>query len=95
LTQKKREECLNSFKNDPKQGVLLGSLKATAVGLNLTEASEVIFIDMWWNPAVEDQAIARVHRIGQTRDVNIIRFCIKNTVEERIVGLQEKKVVWY
>ena len=70
--------------------VLLMSLKC-GVGLNLTEASTVILCEPWWNPFVEEQAIDRVHRIGQTRPVKIYRLSVPGTVEEHILQLQEKK----
>ena len=60
-------------------------------GLNLTACNNVILVDMWWNPALEDQAFDRAHRLGQTRDVNIYKLTIENTVEERILALQESK----
>jgi SNF2 family DNA or RNA helicase len=57
----------------------------------LTACNNVILVDMWWNPALEDQAFDRAHRLGQTRDVNIYKLTIENTVEERILALQENK----
>lgn len=63
-----------------------------SVGLNIIEASAVIFVDQWWNPTVEWQAIGRVHRIGQEKKVDVYRLVIKNSFEERILQLQEKKV---
>lgn len=71
--------------------VFLMSLKAGGVGLNLVEADYVFLLDPWWNPAVESQAIDRVHRIGQRRAVNAYRFIAKNTVEEKILSLQQAK----
>lgn len=71
--------------------VLLVSLKSGSVGLNLTSASRVIMLDMWWNPAIEDQAIDRVHRIGQTRRVVVHKLTVKNSVDEKIRMLQEQK----
>jgi SNF2 family DNA or RNA helicase len=66
-------------------------LHALRPGLNLTACNNVILVDMWWNPALEDQAFDRVHRLGQTRDVNIYKLTIENTVEQRILTLQESK----
>ena len=60
-------------------------------GLNLTACNNVVLVDMWWNPALEDQAFDRAHRLGQTRDVNIYKLTIEGTVEERILALQESK----
>jgi SNF2 family DNA or RNA helicase len=67
------------------------SLKAGGVGLNLTAADYCIILDPWWNPAVEDQAIARAHRMGQTRPVMVYKYIVKDTIEEKILKLQEKK----
>ncbi|EFH61415.1 hypothetical protein ARALYDRAFT_318431 [Arabidopsis lyrata subsp. lyrata] len=71
--------------------VMLMSLKAGNLGLNMVAACHVILLDLWWNPTTEDQAIDRAHRIGQTRTVTVTRIAIKNTVEERILTLQERK----
>lgn len=60
-------------------------------GLNLTACNNVILVDMWWNPALEDQAFDRAHRLGQTRDVHIYKLTIENTVEQRILALQDGK----
>lgn len=91
MSQKKRTEVLHQFKTDPSLGVFLISLKAGGVGLNLTAANHVFLIDPWWNPAVEDQAVERVHRIGQKKNVEIIRFICSHTVEERIIELHQVK----
>ena len=71
--------------------VMLVSLKAGGTGLNLTAADHVFLLDPWWNPAVEDQAADRAHRIGQDRPVMVYRMVAKDTVEERILALQAKK----
>jgi SNF2 family DNA or RNA helicase len=71
--------------------VMLVSLKAGGTGLNLTAADHVFLLDPWWNPAVEDQAADRAHRIGQDRPVMVYRMVAKDTVEERILALQSKK----
>lgn len=76
---------------NPECTVFLVSLKAGGVALNLTEASRVFLLDCWWNPSVEYQAADRVHRIGQTRPVIITRLVIENSIEARIIELQEKK----
>lgn len=91
MSQKKRQETLHQFKTDASFGVFLISLKAGGVGLNLTAANHVFLIDPWWNPAVEDQAVERVHRIGQKKNVEIIRFICRQTVEERIIELHQHK----
>lgn len=85
--RKKRVDAFQSGEGD----VFLISLKAGGTGLNLTAADYVIHLDPWWNPAVEDQASDRAHRMGQTRPVTIYRLVAKNTIEERIVGLHAKK----
>ncbi|MCP4455092.1 MAG: DEAD/DEAH box helicase [Planctomycetes bacterium] len=87
---KKRQQRINDFQNG--QGDLfLISLKAGGTGLNLTAADYVIHMDPWWNPAVEDQASDRAHRIGQTRPVTIYRLVTRNTIEEKIVELHHQK----
>ena len=91
MSQKKRAETLQRFKKEEKLPVFLVSLKAGGVGLNLTMANHVFLIDPWWNPAVEDQAVERVHRIGQKKNVEIIRFICRHTVEERIIELHVHK----
>jgi len=79
------------FQDEDGPPVLLVSLKAGGSGLNLTAADEVFILDPWWNPAVEDQAADRAHRIGQTRPVMIYRLVALDTVEERVLGLQTRK----
>jgi SNF2 family DNA or RNA helicase len=73
---------------------LLLTLKAGNIGLNLVNADHVILADPWWNPAVEAQAIGRAHRIGQKLPVHALRFITRNTVEEKIRRLQERKLTW-
>ncbi|KAI0888160.1 SNF2 family N-terminal domain-containing protein [Annulohypoxylon maeteangense] len=86
-----REEALNSLRNDARTRVLLCSLRCGALGLNLTAASRVVILEPFWNPFVEEQAIDRVHRLTQTVDVIVYKLTIENSVEERILELQEKK----
>ncbi|KAI8340055.1 SNF2 family N-terminal domain-containing protein [Chlamydoabsidia padenii] len=86
-----RTKVLENFHNDPAMDVLIVSTKCGSLGLNLTVANRVILMDVWWNPALENQAIDRVHRIGQTKDVHVHRLFINNTVEDRILELQRKK----
>ncbi len=76
---------------DPKIKVFLISLKAGGVGLNLTAARYTFIMDPWWNPAVEEQAIARAHRIGQTQQVISYKIVVRNSIEEKILQLQEQK----
>ncbi|CAM9686210.1 unnamed protein product [Ascophyllum nodosum] len=91
MSQQKRESALESFSSDGSVTVMLVSLKAGGVGLNLTAASTVILLDPWWNPAVEDQAIDRIHRLGQVNDVSVKRFVVAETVEDEMLALQEVK----
>lgn len=91
LNQEARERVLTKFAKDPDVEVLVTSLKAGGVGLNLTCASVVILLDPWWNPGVEEQAIDRVHRLGQTQDVLVKRYVVKDTVEDMILQLQLRK----
>ncbi|KAK3142940.1 hypothetical protein QOZ80_4BG0354530 [Eleusine coracana subsp. coracana] len=88
LSQKHKENVLKEFSESQDKLVLLMSLKAGGVGLNLTAASNVFLMDPWWNPAVEEQAIMRIHRIGQKRAVQVRRFIVKDTVEERMQQVQ-------
>ena len=87
-----RGDVVKKFQEDEKTRVFLISIKAGGVGLNLTEADYVFILDPWWNPAVEQQAIDRTHRIGQTKNVFIYKFITKDTVEEKIVALQQRKL---
>jgi non-specific serine/threonine protein kinase len=86
-----RQKAIENFQNNPECRVFLISLKAGGVGLNLTAADYVYIVDPWWNPAVEQQAIDRTHRIGQTRNIFAYRMICKDTVEDKIIQLQEKK----
>jgi SNF2 family DNA or RNA helicase len=88
---KERQEIVNRFQSDSAIPVFLISLKAGGVGLNLSAADTVIHFDPWWNPAVEAQATDRAHRIGQTRVVTAYKLITRDTVEEKILRLQEKK----
>lgn len=89
----KRKEQVELFQSDSSFHVFLISLKAGGVGLNLTEADYVYIVDPWWNPAVEEQAIDRTHRIGQKNKIFAYRMICKDTVEEKIMQLQEKKLI--
>lgn len=90
-TSKDRFEQVENFNNNPDIPIFLISLKAGGTGLNLTAADYVIHYDPWWNPAVEDQATDRTHRIGQTKKVFSYKLICENTVEEKILKLQEQK----
>ncbi|KAJ3148343.1 hypothetical protein HDU86_007452 [Geranomyces michiganensis] len=86
-----RNDALSKLQDDDEVTVLLVSLKCGSLGLNLTFANRVILLDVWWSPAVEMQAVDRVHRFGQQQKVFVFRSTIKNTVEDRILKLQEEK----
>jgi SNF2 family DNA or RNA helicase len=86
-----RAGVVAAFNAEDGPPVFLLSLKAGGTGLNLTAADYVFHLDPWWNPAVEDQATDRAHRIGQTRPVVSVRLVAQDTVEERILALQERK----
>ncbi|MGG5904692.1 DEAD/DEAH box helicase [Sphingobacterium daejeonense] len=86
-----RNTAVKDFKENEQTKVFLISIKAGGVGLNLTEADYVFILDPWWNPAVEQQAIDRSHRIGQTKNVFIYKFIAKDTIEEKILALQGMK----
>lgn len=86
-----RGKVVTEFKENDNASIFLISLKAGGVGLNLTEADYVFMLDPWWNPAAEMQAINRAHRIGQDKSVFVYRFITKDSIEEKIMKLQEKK----
>ena len=85
-----REQCIDEFRSG-RAPVFLISLKAGGSGLNLTEADYVYVLDPWWNPAVEAQAVDRAHRIGQDKSVMVYRLVAADTIEEKVVALQERK----
>ena len=91
LNVKQREQMIGEFSEDLSKKIMILSLKAGGLGLNLTSASNVIHYDLWWNPAVEDQATDRAYRIGQTKKVFVYRLITKGTVEEKIQRLKSKK----
>jgi len=90
-SSKDRQEEVERFNGDPNLKVFLLSLKVGGVGLNLTSADTVIIYEPWWNPAVENQAIDRVHRIGQNNSVLAYRLITKGTIEEKMLELQNRK----
>ncbi|ORX53054.1 hypothetical protein DM01DRAFT_255647 [Hesseltinella vesiculosa] len=91
MSLQNRNRVIRDFYADADMTVLLVSTKCGSLGLNLTMANRVILMDIWWNPALENQAIDRVHRIGQTKDVVVHRIFVNNTVEDRILELQKRK----
>ncbi|KAL8112980.1 helicase-like transcription factor CHR28 isoform X3 [Apium graveolens] len=86
-----RDKAVKDFNTQPEVTVIIMSLKAASLGLNMVAACHVLLLDLWWNPTTEDQAVDRAHRIGQTRPVSVLRLTVKDTVEDRILALQQKK----
>ncbi len=91
LSTDQREQMIDRFRFRPGPRAILVSLKAGGVGLNLQEASTVILFDRWWNPAIEQQAVQRAHRFGKQTPLEVIRFIVEDTVEERIAEILEYK----
>ncbi|KAI5951962.1 RAD5 [Candida jiufengensis] len=94
LNMNDRSKLLNSFNESLSNGkiaILLLSLKAGGVGLNLTTASRAFMMDPWWSPSIEDQAIDRIHRIGQNETVKVVRFIMENSIETKMLKIQERK----
>lgn len=91
VPQRRRDGILTDFRDDPDRPLLLLSYGAGAVGLNLQFSNYVFLFDRWWNPAVEDQAINRAHRVGQKQPVFVSRFLVPGTIEERIAEVLERK----
>ncbi|CAN9196477.1 unnamed protein product [Alternaria sp. RS040] len=86
-----RDKAISSFAENPDCKIMLASLRCGGLGLNLTMASKVIMIDPWWNSASEQQAFCRVFRIGQREETFMSRLCVENTVDERLIAMQERK----
>ena len=82
---------MKNFQENDDVKIFLISIKAGGVGLNLTSADNVIIYDPWWNPAVENQAIDRTHRIGQTKKVFVYKLIMKDSIEEKVLHLQKNK----
>jgi SWI/SNF-related matrix-associated actin-dependent regulator of chromatin subfamily A3 len=91
MTAPARDAALNALAKDPKTTILLASLGVCSVGLNLTAASTVVLCDTWWAPAIEDQAVDRVHRLGQTRECTVWRLVMEGSIEERTLEIQADK----
>ena len=92
LSARQRDKMVSSFQNDRQNKVMILSLRAAGTGLNITAASAVVHYDLWWNPAVEDQATDRAYRIGQKNNVNVFRMITARTFEEKInTMIQNKK----
>jgi SWI/SNF-related matrix-associated actin-dependent regulator of chromatin subfamily A3 len=92
VPQKRRASEIERFTNDDSIMVMLCSLKACGVGITLTRANNIFLTDLWWAPSIDLQAIDRVHRIGQTRPVNVLRFLVRASIDEKIFELQLKKI---
>jgi DNA repair protein RAD5 len=92
LNNKQRSDVLKRFETDPKISFLLASIKCGGVGLNLIAANHVCLMEPWWNPAFEHQAIDRIYRIGQKKDVFVWRFICEDTIEEKIKNIQDEKL---
>jgi len=91
MNLKAKNVAIQQFHDDPDTCVFLISLKAGGLALNLTVASYCYLMDPWWNPAAEFQATDRIYRLGQTKCITVTRFIVPNTIEDRIIRLQEKK----
>ena len=91
VSSKARMEMVSKFNSQDDVKVFLIMLKSGGTGLNLTSADVVIHLDLWWNPQAENQATDRAHRIGQTKNVEVIHLITKGTIEEKILELQNKK----
>lgn len=91
MNAQKRDAALKALDEDPKCTIMLASLSVCAVGLNLTAANQVILSDTWWSPAIEDQAVDRVHRLGQKRETRVFRLIMDNSIEEQTIRIQEDK----
>lgn len=86
-----RDAAMASLESDPSTRFLLASLSVCSVGLNLIAADTVILADSWWAPAIEDQAVDRVHRLGQTRPCTVWRLVMEGSIEERVLEIQAEK----
>lgn len=91
MTVPARDRVIEAFRNDPHVTVILISLKAGGVALNLVSANRVVLMDCWWNQAAEMQAMDRAHRLGQHRSITVTRLVVRGSIEERIIALQQKK----
>ncbi|KAF2134281.1 hypothetical protein P153DRAFT_307360 [Dothidotthia symphoricarpi CBS 119687] len=91
MSATQRDIALEALDSDPETTVMLASLSVCSVGLNLVAANQVIMADSWWAPAIEDQAVDRVHRLGQKRETKVFRLVVEGSVEERVLDIQEEK----
>jgi SWI/SNF-related matrix-associated actin-dependent regulator of chromatin subfamily A3 len=86
-----RDSAMAALESDPDTRILLASLSVCSVGLNLIAANTVVLADSWWAPAIEDQAVDRVHRLGQTRPCTVWRLIMEDSIEERVLMIQAEK----
>jgi SWI/SNF-related matrix-associated actin-dependent regulator of chromatin subfamily A3 len=91
MAANKRDAALNTLENDAECTIMLASLSVCSVGLNLVAANQVVLADSWWAPAIEDQAVDRVHRLGQKRPTTVFRLVMQGSIEERVLQIQEDK----
>lgn len=91
MTHEARQKAISEFSDDPGIRIMLASMKAGGVGLNLTMASKVIIMDLWWNDSVELQAFCRCYRIGQKKPVDVVRLVVKNSIDEKLRAMQAYK----
>jgi SWI/SNF-related matrix-associated actin-dependent regulator of chromatin subfamily A3 len=91
MSSGKRDSAMTTFSNDPDCTVLLASLNVCSVGLNLVAANQVILTDSWWAPAIEDQAVDRVYRLGQKRETTVWRLVMEGSIEDRVLEIQDTK----
>lgn len=91
MSRTKRNAVLDAFATDPTIRVILVSISCGGQGLDLTAANHTFLLEPQWNPMLEEQAMARVHRLGQTKAVTLVRFVVKDTWEEKIVAVQRQK----
>jgi SWI/SNF-related matrix-associated actin-dependent regulator of chromatin subfamily A3 len=91
MTAIRRDAAMETFEKDPECTIMLASLAVCSVGLNLVAANQVVLCDSWWAPAIEDQAVDRVHRLGQTRPTTVWRLVVEGSIEERVLDIQAEK----
>ena len=91
MSAPKRDIALRSLEQDSECTIMLASLSVCAVGLNLTAANQVVLADTWWAPAIEDQAVDRVHRLGQQRPTRVLRLIMDGSIEEATIQVQQEK----
>ncbi|KAI1622935.1 SNF2 family N-terminal domain-containing protein [Exophiala viscosa] len=91
MNSTRRDAAIDALNTDPSCKIMLASLSVCSVGLNLVAANQVILADSWWAPAIEDQAVDRVHRLGQTRDCKVVRLIVEGTIEDEVLEIQAKK----